>query len=189
MRLSIKKLTLTAIIAVSCSLISGCDKGSPEVGLIIGDSIVAKIFKLSAKTPEEVGKIEFVENKYGLLIKTDLNGLPLGAHGFHIHVNPDCGSGTKDGELVLGLAAGGHLDPHNSNQHSGPYSDSGHLGDLPALHVHKDGKANLELLAPKLKLNDIKKHSVMIHAGGDNYSDHPDALGGGGARLYCGVIE
>ena len=27
----------------------------------------------------------------------------------------------------------------------------------------------------------------MIHAGGDNYSDHPEALGGGGARVACGV--
>jgi len=29
----------------------------------------------------------------------------------------------------------------------------------------------------------------MIHAGGDNHSDHPTALGGGGARMACGVIR
>ncbi len=28
----------------------------------------------------------------------------------------------------------------------------------------------------------------MIHAGGDNYSDTPEKLGGGGARVACGVI-
>jgi len=28
----------------------------------------------------------------------------------------------------------------------------------------------------------------MIHAGGDNYTDEP-ALGGGGARVACGVIN
>jgi superoxide dismutase, Cu-Zn family len=27
----------------------------------------------------------------------------------------------------------------------------------------------------------------MIHAGGDNYADTPKALGGGGARIACGV--
>ncbi|SUT85383.1 superoxide dismutase [Actinobacillus ureae] len=27
----------------------------------------------------------------------------------------------------------------------------------------------------------------MIHAGGDNHSDHPAALGGGGPRMACGV--
>jgi Cu-Zn family superoxide dismutase len=28
----------------------------------------------------------------------------------------------------------------------------------------------------------------MIHAGGDNYSDEPAPLGGGGARVACGVV-
>jgi Cu-Zn family superoxide dismutase len=28
----------------------------------------------------------------------------------------------------------------------------------------------------------------MVHAGGDNHSDHPAALGGGGARVACGVV-
>jgi Cu-Zn family superoxide dismutase len=28
----------------------------------------------------------------------------------------------------------------------------------------------------------------MLHAGGDNHSDHPAPLGGGGARIACGVI-
>ena len=28
----------------------------------------------------------------------------------------------------------------------------------------------------------------MVHAGGDNYSDMPVPLGGGGARVACGVI-
>jgi len=29
----------------------------------------------------------------------------------------------------------------------------------------------------------------MIHAGGDNMSDKPEPLGGGGARYACGVIK
>ena len=29
----------------------------------------------------------------------------------------------------------------------------------------------------------------MIHVGGDNHSDHPKPLGGGGGRLACGVIK
>ena len=28
-----------------------------------------------------------------------------------------------------------------------------------------------------------------VHAGGDNYSDQPAPLGGGGARIACGVIK
>jgi Cu-Zn family superoxide dismutase len=30
---------------------------------------------------------------------------------------------------------------------------------------------------------------MMIHAGGDNYSDKPKALGGGGKRVACGIIN
>ncbi|NES46128.1 superoxide dismutase family protein, partial [Moorena sp. SIO2C4] len=35
---------------------------------------------------------------------------------------------------------------------------------------------------------DLKGHSLIIHAQGDNYSDIPKPLGGGGARVACGVI-
>ena len=29
----------------------------------------------------------------------------------------------------------------------------------------------------------------MVHAGGDNNSDQPEKLGGGGARVACGLIS
>ncbi len=29
----------------------------------------------------------------------------------------------------------------------------------------------------------------MLHAGGDNHHDHPEPLGGGGARMACGIIH
>ena len=51
------------------------------------------------------------------------------------------------------------------------------------------GKANQTLLAPRLTLSQIRGLSVMVHAGGDNYSDHPKPLGGGGERIACGVIK
>jgi Cu-Zn family superoxide dismutase len=45
-------------------------------------------------------------------------------------------------------------------------------------------------LAPRIKdIQALKGHALMIHAGGDNYSDQPKPLGGGGARIACGVIE
>ena len=39
------------------------------------------------------------------------------------------------------------------------------------------------------RMNEIKGRALMIHAGGDNHSDHPAPLGGGGARMACGVIK
>ena len=46
------------------------------------------------------------------------------------------------------------------------------------------------VLAPRIKdLKELQGLSLMVHVGGDNHSDHPKALGGGGARLACGVIK
>ncbi len=86
-------------------------------------------------------------------------------------------------------AAGGHLDPGKTAKHLGPYQE-GHLGDLPALVVTSDGNATYPLLAPRIKhLAQIAGKALMVHAGGDNHSDHPQPLGGGGERLACGVIQ
>lgn len=130
--------------------------------------------------PQLVGHIVISETQYGLLFKPDLKNLSVGLHGFHIHENPSCAN--------KGLAAGGHLDPLKTNQHLGPYNDKGHLGDLPALYVDTNGLADTPVLAPKLhQLREVQHHSLMIHLGGDNYSDNPK-LGGGGMRMVCGVI-
>jgi Cu-Zn family superoxide dismutase len=88
-----------------------------------------------------------------------------------------------------GMAAGGHLDPQKTLEHNGPYVHHSHLGDLPLLIVGQDGNATTPTLAPRFTLALIKNHSLMIHAGGDNYSDKPEKLGGGGARIACGVIK
>lgn len=126
-----------------------------------------------------LGEVVFEDSDFGLLIKPQLSGLPAGnLHGFHIHEHPDCGD--------HGMSAGGHFDPEKTNSHQGPYG-KGHLGDLPALAVDSKGAANTPILAPRLKTSDIQGHALMIHAGGDNYSDTPP-LGGGGARIGCGKI-
>lgn len=133
------------------------------------------------------GTVTVTESKYGLVFTPDLAGLPAGLHGFHVHENPSCLPGEKDGTKVPALAAGGHYDPQKTNQHGFPWGE-GHLGDLPPLYVNADGVANQPVLAPRLKLGDLAGHSLMVHAGGDNHSDHPAALGGGGVRMVCGVI-
>ena len=51
------------------------------------------------------------------------------------------------------------------------------------------GVANNPVLAPRLKMADLRGRSLMIHAGGDNHADHPAPLGGGGPRVACGVIQ
>jgi Cu-Zn family superoxide dismutase len=149
-------------------------------GLLIAAIAYASTITSSVYTTNgaSIGKITFEDSKYGLLIKPQLANLPVGIHGFHIHQHPDCGDQAKK--------AGEHLDPANTKSHQGPYGE-GHLGDLPILVVDNKGSANTPTLAPRLKTEDIQGHSIMIHEGGDNYSDNP-SLGGGGARIACGKI-
>lgn len=136
----------------------------------------------------QIGTVAITQTPYGLVFSPKLTGLPPGLHGFHVHENPACGSKEQDGKQVAGLAAGGHLDPKGSKHHGPPWGD-GHLGDLPGLYVSADGTASNPVLAPRLHLADVENRSLMIHVGGDNYSDRPAPLGGGGARMVCGVIE
>jgi Cu-Zn family superoxide dismutase len=135
-----------------------------------------------------IGTITLTDSDKGLVLQTNLSGLAPGQHGFHVHENADCGAKEKDGKPVAGLAAGGHYDPGKTGKHEGP-AGAGHLGDLPTLIVDAQGHAKGSLVAPRLKLADVKGRSLMIHAGGDNYSDNPKPLGGGGARVACGIIK
>ena len=135
-----------------------------------------------------IGQVNIAETKFGLVFTPSLKGLPPGLHGFHVHQSPSCEAGDKDGKRMAALAAGGHFDAENAKHHGSPWGD-GHIGDLPALFVDADGNANQAVLAPRLKASDIAGRSLMLHAGGDNYSDQPAMLGGGGARIACGVIR
>lgn len=133
-------------------------------------------------TEQPVGNITVTQTKYGLLFTPDLHNLSPGMHGLHIHEHPSCGN--------KGMDAGSHLDPQETGKHLGPYNDEGHLGDLPVITVAANGTATVPVLAPRLhSLNGLRKHSLMLHEGGDNYSDEPAKLGGGGGRMVCGVIE
>ena len=141
-----------------------------------------------AETGKSAGTVNVSESEYGLVFTPKLEGIESGGHGFHVHENPSCDSKMKDGENVPAGAAGSHYDPDNTGKHGYPWTDDSHLGDLPLLYVSEDGTAMHPVLAPRLTMNDLEGRALMIHAGGDNYSDSPEKLGGGGARVLCGVI-
>ena len=134
-----------------------------------------------------LGKVVISESKYGLVFTPALTGVAPGLHGFHVHQYGDCSTKEKDGKMIPAFGAGGHFDPEGTNRHGTPWGD-GHVGDLPALYVDASGNASQPVLAPRLKLSDLKSRALMIHVGGDNHSDHPAALGGGGARMVCGTM-
>lgn len=133
---------------------------------------------------EKIGTVLVTGGK-GVTFKVVVTGIPKGQHGFHVHEKGDCGPGMKDGKMTAGVAAGAHYDPEAKKSHKGP-KGSGHKGDLPALSASDKG-INQTVAAPRLKLSDIQGRSIVIHEGGDNYSDEPEN-GGGKGRIACGVI-
>lgn len=151
--------------------------------------VTVKLDKVDASgVGATVGTVRIVETSYGLVFYPDLKGIVPGLHGFHVHENPSCAPAVQNGAPAAAIGAGGHLDPAATKKHGEPWGD-GHLGDLPALYVAADGSAMNPVLAPRLKtLADVGNKALMVHAGGDNHSDHPAPLGGGGARIVCGVI-
>ena len=147
-------------------------------------SIIVPMYLVSAdgqgqSQSQSIGSVKLETSACGVLITPNLHDLPPGIHGFHVHETPSCAE--------KGMAAGAHFDPEHTNEHNGPYEHKSHLGDLPVLVVDQAGKATLPTLAPRFTLADFKDHALMIHAGGDNYSNNPK-LGGGGDRIACGVI-
>jgi Cu-Zn family superoxide dismutase len=137
---------------------------------------------------EALGTVQAEDGPDGLRLTPSISGLEPGQHGFHLHEKPNCGPAERDGQMTAGLAAGGHFDPAKTKKHLGP-SGEGHLGDLPLIEVGADGAAaETALVAPRLKVADLRGHALVIHAKGDNYSDKPEPLGGAGGRVACGVV-
>jgi superoxide dismutase, Cu-Zn family len=159
--------------------------------LAAGPALAAKatITVTALDSGAALGTIQATDSKHGLVLKPNLSGLPAGPHGIHLHQNGDCSGKEQDGKVVPGLAAGGHFDPKGTGRHAGPWNEGGHQGDLPALAVNADGTATDPLVAPHLKVADLKGRAIIIHAGADNYADDPKPLGGGGPRIACGVVK
>ena len=195
------------VVAMACAGLTGCG-GQMGVGLGVGggggtvgggvsadvsrpsgSQLTVAMHKIDANgVGGEIGTLMLTDSDHGLRIEAALNGLPPGDHGFHLHEKGSCEPGQKDGKMAPGIGAGGHFDPAATGKHMGP-DGAGHRGDLPALHVDGNGSATGVVFAPHLKLADVHGKSFMIHAGGDNYSDQPMPLGGGGARIACGTVN
>jgi Cu-Zn family superoxide dismutase len=106
-----------------------------------------------------------------------------------VHENDTCAPTMMGGVRIPGGATGEHLDPDKTGKHGGPLGE-GHIGDLPLIEAGASGTARLSVTAPRIKdVAALRKHSLVIQIGGDNYSDSPARDGGGGGRFACGVIQ
>jgi len=128
-----------------------------------------------------VGAAILRETPNGTLVALRFRGLPPGTHAFHVHAVGKCDPPFK--------SAGGHYNPggikHGILMEGGP-----HAGDMPNIHVAKNGKLDIEILNTRLKLDgrlfDADGAALILHAKGDDYRSQPS--GAAGARIACGVI-
>jgi len=176
-RRTLTRITLVATFALAATVPAVAKPLRVTMNLISADGV-----------GKSVGTITLQQAGETVALIPNLKGLPPGEHGFHLHELPSCAPADKDGKKVAGLAAGGHFDPDATDSHKGP-GGGGHDGDLPRLVVSEKGEAKTPLQIKGMKLTDFPGKALVIHAGGDNYSDTPKPLGGGGERIACGVVK
>ena len=135
----------------------------------------------------EVGTVGLTQLPSGVLINARLEGVPPGAHGFHLHTTGRCepgeGFGTAGGHLSAGMT-------HGLATRGGP-----HPGDMPNAYVGEDGVLEVSVLNTRVALEgdrgtpllDRDGTALLIHSGADDHRSQPS--GDAGERIACAVIE
>ena len=154
----------------------------PQSGLA-QDSAVAEIVNASG---EAVGVAHLEQAPSGVIVNVELEGLPPGWHGIHLHGTGSCAPDFK--------AAKGHVNPqakqHGLRNPAGPDN-----GDLPNIHVAANGKAAAQFHTTRVSIRegggapallDDDGTAVVIHAEADDHLTQP--IGGAGGRIGCGVV-
>lgn len=137
--------------------------------------------KGSESYPTIRGTVRFFQTPIGVLVSTELTGLPDPAElcnspifAFHIHSGSACTGNTDDPFAD----AGSHYNPDDCPH---PY----HAGDLPPL-FGAQGEAFSAFLTDRITVREILGKTVILHAGLDDFSTQPS--GNAGEKIACGRI-
>jgi len=144
-------------------------------------------FDMTDSQANKAGTATVQETEEGVEIHLNLEGVPAGEYGMHIH---EFGAATPPSFED----AGSHFNPteveHGTESETGP-----HLGDLPNLVVPENGVVNETIEVPDVSLDPTAENSLqtdngaslIIHDGADDYSTQPS--GDSGNRMIGGVIS
>ncbi|HEU0095004.1 MAG TPA: superoxide dismutase family protein [Rhizomicrobium sp.] len=145
---------------------------------------VARLVSLEGKP---LGIVDFSTVNHGILIVLDLQGLPPGAHGVHLHVSGNCNAknGFTSAGPILSLAEGKN---HGYLAEGGPRA-----GDLPNQFAGADGRLHASTITNAFTLGNGKKSifdrdgvALILDQRADDYRIQP--LGNAGRRIACGVV-
>lgn len=183
--------------ALAVALLAGCESDQNERGTDAkrmatdGEKVaVAKLSPSRAATTQPswgkaTGTVTFTAQEDGKVkVAIDLEGVPTGKHGFHIHENGDLSADDL-------TSAGGHFNP-DKHPHAGPDSPKRHAGDLGNVDADKSGKVKKEVTTDGITIgsgaaNDIVGKSVILHVKADDLKSQP--TGDAGGRIAGGLIE
>ena len=135
---------------------------------------------------EDLGTVTLTQTPGGVLLRAELQNVPAGVHGFHIHETGACEPEFK--------AAGGHYAP-GGNEHGFQVEGGPHAGDMPNIHVPESGELTIEIYNPRVSLQegaeatllDENGSAIVVHANADDYQSQPS--GEAGDRIACGVVQ
>lgn len=120
---------------------------------------------------QAIGTVKLDDTQYGLQFTPALTGLSGGIHNWQARPSSDCPVAgnpppAKHGTPAAKFGAGG-AEPI----------------DLPPLAATASGNVTIPVIAPKLKLAQLRGRALVIDSGGDVDNDDPS-----GQRIACGVL-
>jgi len=184
LRYGVKSFRLVAALAGAASL-SACvpKSAAPETAPATGP--VQARATLYGPQGAELGDAVIENTGHGLKLMVNGRGLPMGAHGTHIHMVGRCDAPDF-------ASAGAHWNPAGK-QHGLQNPQGPHAGDLPNLLIGTDGRGSLTIdlhggaMAGPGGLLDEDGAALVIHANADDMKTDP--TGNSGGRIACGVIS
>ena len=145
----------------------------------------------------EIGAAVFIPSDGGTHIEVEVQGLPEGEHGIHVHETGAC---DPEGDEPFS-SAGGHFNPTGASHGAPMTGEAGatpeaaesHAGDLGNITVDAEGNGSLSADTTAFvvedgenSLRDDDGSAIVIHADADDLMTDPS--GNSGARIACGVI-
>ena len=140
------------------------------------------VIRGSDEYPEISGVVRFYQMQEGVLVVTEVSGLPQSddacmkpVFGYHIHSGEFCTGNSEDPFAD----AKAHYNPDNCEH---PY----HAGDMPPIFVN-NGYAFSIFLTNRFCTDEIIGKTVIIHLHPDDFHSQPS--GDSGAKIACGEIR
>jgi superoxide dismutase, Cu-Zn family len=137
---------------------------------------------LRTPTGAPAGSVTINDAAEGMSLAINVEGLPPGPHGIHVHMTGRCDPPAFE-------SAGAHWNP-TTRRHGLENPEGAHAGDLPNLTVGSDGKGTTtqRLAGQRLAaLLDADGAAIVVHARPDDQKTDPS--GNSGGRIACGIVQ